>query len=173
MKRAVVALVSALALAGLALGLLFATGSGGPQTAAPFSLSSLAPGAPLSMPVVRDGRRVPVVLTFFASWCGPCHADLPIVAGVADQILGSGRGVAFLGIDGNDDPASGLAFARQSGVHFPVGKDPRSIVAPSYGLPGYPGTVFVDAAGRVVHVVRGPISAATLRTWTARIAPPA
>ncbi|MHB8681398.1 MAG: TlpA family protein disulfide reductase [Acidimicrobiales bacterium] len=156
---------------GLALGLLLSAGNAGTSRAASFSLPQLGGGPAVSVPVVRHGRNVPVVLTFFASWCGPCHADVPVIARVAKSVAASGLGVAFVGVDGNDDPASGLAFTRQSGVSFPVAEDSSSAVAPRYGLPGYPATVFIDASGTVVDVVRGPVSASTLQIWARRIAP--
>ncbi|MHB8329190.1 MAG: TlpA family protein disulfide reductase [Acidimicrobiales bacterium] len=157
--------------AALAAGLLLARGpAGGPTPAAHFSLPRLGGGPPVEMPVVRGGRQVPVVLTFFASWCGPCHVDVPVIARFARSVEASANNVAFVGVDGNDDPASGLAFVRQSGVTFPVAKDAYSEVAPRFDLPGYPATVFIDAAGDVVHVVRGPVSVATLEAWTARLA---
>ena len=161
--------VGLLVAGGLAAGLLLTSGS--PAPAAPaFTLPSLAGGDPVTVPVRAQGTREPTVITFFASWCGPCHAELPMVATEAMKLRAAGTRVAFVGVDGNDDPASGLAFARSSGVHFPVGKDTASSVAPRFGIPGYPATVFVDAAGNVVHVVRGPVSKATLLTWVARIA---
>ena len=78
-------------------------------------------------------------ITFFASWCSPCRTELPMIARVASRRGRIGGAVSFVGIDGNDDPASGLAFARASGVTFPVGEDPASAVAPRFGLIGYPG----------------------------------
>jgi hypothetical protein len=77
--------------------------------------------------------------------------------------------VVFVGIDGNDDPASGLAFARASGVGFRVAVDALSSVAPRYGLVGYPDTVFVDATGHIAGVVQGPVTRAVLQGWIARL----
>ena len=122
----------------------------------------------MSLPVAGD-RGTPVVLTFFASWCTPCRTELPMIAGVARH-QGAQRDVAFVGVDGNDDPASGLAFARSSGVSFPVAVDADSSVAPRYGLVGYPDTVFVDATGRIAGTVQGPVSRPVLEDWLARLA---
>jgi cytochrome c biogenesis protein CcmG, thiol:disulfide interchange protein DsbE len=155
---------------GLVAGLLATAGSSGPTPAPAFSLARLGGGSPVRLPVLEDGKAVPVVVTFFASWCGPCHAELPVVARVASTLEASGTRVSFVGVDGNDLSSSGLALARSSGVTFPVGKDPDSAVAPRFGIPGYPATAFVDAGGDVVHVVRGPVSAVTLRSWAERIA---
>lgn len=162
-----------MALVAAVLVVLLATAGSGPASqasVAPFSLPALGGGAPVSVPVVHQGTRLPVVLVFFASWCGPCQGELPKVAEVADQLTSVGTKVAFIGVDGNDDPASGLAFAQHSGIRFPIGNDADSVVAPRFGIPGYPATVFIDSAGDVAKVVRGPVSPSTLRSEALRIA---
>jgi len=159
--------VGLLAAAGLVIGLT-ATGGTGVQRAPAFSLPRLGGGPSVSFPLRGSQAHRPVVLTFFASWCGPCHAELPMVARVARQELAAGDGVVFMGVDGNDDPASGLAFARKSGVAFVVGANADSALAPRFGLVGYPGTVLIDASGTIVQTVRGPVSRATLERFVSR-----
>lgn len=154
---------------GLAAGLL-STGSGSGAVAAPFfSLPRLGGGPMVRVPVVEGGADAPVVLTFFASWCGPCYSELPRVAQVERQLSAAGASVVFVGVDGNDLDSSGLAFARRAGVAFAVGADRASAIAPRLGIQGYPATVFIDRHDTIVHVVRGPVSDAELRTWAARI----
>jgi cytochrome c biogenesis protein CcmG/thiol:disulfide interchange protein DsbE len=118
---------------------------------------------------VGGHRGAPVVLTFFASWCTPCRTELPMIARVASDPQNSGSPVLFLGVDGNDDPASGVAFARSSGVTFPVAVDGDSSVAPHYALVGYPDTVFIDATGHIAGAVHGPVSRAVLIGWMSRL----
>lgn len=171
MKRRARALAIGAALVVLAVvGLVVTSSSPGPTKVTPFTLPSLRGGDPVAVPVVDHGSRLPVVLTFYASWCGPCQTELPQVARVADQLTSARARVVFVGVDGNDDPTSGLSFAEHSGVQFALGADNDSVVAPRFGIPGYPATVFIDAAGDVAHVVRGPVSASTLRTWALTIA---
>jgi len=156
----------------LAVGLwvgLTVTAAPGPTTAPTFSLPRLGGGAPVAYPLTGKVVHRPVVVTFFASWCGPCHAELPMIAAVARQEQASGAKVIFLGIDGNDDPASGLAFARKSGVGFVVGADADSELAPRFTLVGYPGTVFIDGSGKIIKTVHGPVSRTTLETYLGRL----
>jgi cytochrome c biogenesis protein CcmG, thiol:disulfide interchange protein DsbE len=143
---------------------------GAPSTGAPtFSLPRLGGGAPVAYPLRGTDRHRPVVVSFFASWCPPCRTELPVVAQVANGARRAGDRVVFLGVDGNDNPSSGLAFARHSGVTFAVGSDAESLLAPRFGFNGYPDTAFIDASGKVAGSVRGPVSRATLGAWVARL----
>jgi cytochrome c biogenesis protein CcmG/thiol:disulfide interchange protein DsbE len=134
-----------------------------------FSLPRLGGGPRVSVPIVGEGAHDPVVVTFFGSWCGDCHAELPAFARVAREAEASGDKVRFIGIDDNDTESAGLAFARQSGVTFPVGRDYDSLTAPQYGIPGNPATVFIDADGKVAEKILGPVSVPTLETEIARL----
>jgi cytochrome c biogenesis protein CcmG/thiol:disulfide interchange protein DsbE len=154
--------------AGLGLGLTVTDGGAGARVAPSFVLPRLGGGVPVSMPVPGH-RGAPVVVTFFASWCTPCQIELPMIARVARREIAGGGPVAFVGVDGNDDPASGLAFARSSGVAFPVAADAGSSVAPRYALVGYPDTVFVDATGRIAGTVHGAVTETVLHGWLARL----
>jgi len=158
------------AVAGAVVLLLSTAGTTTTRAPAVGPLVRLGGGPPVSLASGTEPRR-PTAVTFFASWCSPCRAELPVIARVARQAAASGAAVSFVGIDGNDDPASGLAFARASGVAFPVGEDAASAVAPRFGLQGYPDTVFIDAKGDIAGIVRGPISESTLRGWVTRLSP--
>jgi cytochrome c biogenesis protein CcmG/thiol:disulfide interchange protein DsbE len=140
-----------------------------PTKAPAFSLPRLGPGPRVRVPIVGEGAHDPVILTFFASWCGPCHSELPSFARVARQAEAAGDRVRFIGIDDNEKVAPGLAFVRASGVEFPVGRDWLSQTAPQYDIPGNPATVFIGADGDVVGKVLGPIKQATLESEIARL----
>jgi thiol-disulfide isomerase/thioredoxin len=171
MRRRLLTLAGVAAAVAVVVGILVATAGGGATRAPSLApLSRLGGGVPVALPSGHGPGR-PTAVTFFASWCSPCRTELPAIARVASQEAASGGAVGFVGIDGNDDPGSGLAFARASGVTFPVGMDPSSAVAPRFGLVGYPDTVFIDRRGEIAGIVRGPISEATLRQWMARLAP--
>ncbi|HVC72018.1 MAG TPA: TlpA disulfide reductase family protein [Acidimicrobiales bacterium] len=168
-RRRLFSLAVGLLLAGL-LWLALVSFSPAPlKTAQAFSLPRLGGGPRLTVTFTGIGAHPPAVVTFFASWCGPCHTELPILATVARKTEAAGKKIRFVGVDDNDAPASGLAFARKSGVAFPVGRDALSRVAPTFDIPGNPATVFVDGQGKIVKTVLGPIKAATLEAEIARI----
>ncbi|MGH9017922.1 MAG: TlpA family protein disulfide reductase [Acidimicrobiales bacterium] len=154
--------------AGLWIGLAV-VGAPALSKAPSFSLPKLGGGPRVTVPIVGEGAHEAVVLTFFASWCGPCHSELPSFARVAHEAQTAGDRIRFIGIDDNEKAAPGLAFARTSGVTFPVGRDYYSLTAPKYGVIGNPATVFIDAAGDVTRIVHGPVSTATLESEIARL----
>lgn len=161
-----VGVVAALA---LAYG-LFLMPSSSPAVA-PFSLPRLGGGPDVVYPPASSVHATAqgTVITFFASWCTPCHKDVPVIAAFANGRSASLHDVRFVGVDGDDAPTAGLAFARTSGVHFPVGSDQSEKVANALGLTGLPDTVFVNGSGHVAHIVRGPVTAGELREWTGQI----
>jgi len=168
-RRRLVSLgVGVIVAGGLWVGLTVVTAPA-PKKVTPFSLPRLGVGPRVRVPLAGEGAHDPVVVTFFASWCGPCHRELPSVAQVARRAQAAGDRVKFIGVDDNDAPASGLAFARKSGVDFPVGRDALSLVAPTFDIPGNPATVFINASGDIVKTVLGPIKVPVLEAEIAAI----
>ena len=95
------------------------------------------------------------VLIFFASWCGPCQAEMPKVASyLRHHNEGS---IEVIGIDSKDSPAPAKAFVARSGVTFRVAADPNLTVATIFNLAGIPDTAFVTAKGVVTQIYTGAI----------------
>ena len=166
-SRLVVA-ASAVAAAAVALIVIGATvGSGNPAPhnlgrAKNFTLGVLGhPGRQLSL---RSMAGRPVIVNFFASWCGPCRKETPLIARF---YRGRPGHVAVIGVDVNDSAPKAMAFVRKSGVTYPVAVDPMPMnAAIAYNLPGLPATFFLNARHVIVKRVYGPVTEAELASGT-------
>ncbi len=110
-----------------------------------------------------------VVLNVWASWCEPCKAESPALASVARETAAAG--VRFVGIDENDENAAALAFLAKIGSSYPNLADPDGRLLASLRMlpPAVPGSLVVDAQGRVAARVIGPTTAAGMTALIARV----
>lgn len=106
----------------------------------------------------------PIVLNFWASWCGPCQSEMP---DFHEKYLELGDDVHFLMInttDGARETAeSASAFIAKNGYAFPVFYDTKSDAASIYGAYSLPTTFFIDADGYAIAQATGAIDAETLQ----------
>lgn len=103
----------------------------------------------------------PLIVNFFASWCGPCQQETPLIASFYKENAGH---VTILGVDGNDTNAKAVAFVRAKGVSYPVGVDPLPLItASAYNVAEFPQTFFLDSRHRIVFRVIGAITQAQLK----------
>jgi cytochrome c biogenesis protein CcmG/thiol:disulfide interchange protein DsbE len=122
-----------------------------------------APGAGVTLPTL-DGkargslgqlRGKVVVLNFWASWCGPCANEAPVLEHAQQQLAGSGT---VLGVTYKDDAQSSRDFVRKHRLTYPSLRDDRLDLAPKYGTTALPETFVLDKAGHVVAMSRGEVS---------------
>ncbi len=94
---------------------------------------------------LRDLRGHPVVVNMWASWCGPCRRELPLLQREANRL---GARVAFLGINVADEREAARGLAARYPMPYPSFYDPRSNIAVGrFGSRSLPVTVFFDATG--------------------------
>ena len=136
------------------------------QPAPSFSLPALDGGA-VSLAEYR-GR--PVVLNFWASWCGPCREEAPLLARLAAQP----GGAAVVGVLFNETKEENArTFIRENALQYPNLRDQGAQTAVAYNVTGIPQTVFIDAAGTVRALDRGALDEATLNEGLRAIGAPA
>jgi cytochrome c biogenesis protein CcmG/thiol:disulfide interchange protein DsbE len=134
-----------------------------------FTLPSLTGGAAVDLDALGKDRHRPVILNFFASWCGPCELETPLVARTAAAEQAKGSAIQFIGVDSLDEHSAALAFAKKAGITYPVGSDNGQVSSGLYALEGFPQTFFISPDGTVLGVVRGKLNQAELQSWVQRL----
>ncbi|MGY1600705.1 TlpA family protein disulfide reductase [Geodermatophilus sp. SYSU D00815] len=97
---------------------------------------------------------VPTVVNLWASWCGPCREELPLMQELADA---AGTRLAVVGVISKDGTEQAQSFATDVGASFPGAFDGQGELMTELGLNGLPYTYFLDASGAVVFTQVGPV----------------
>ncbi len=100
---------------------------------------------------LSDYRGKPVVVDFWASWCGPCRTAIPALERIHQEY--KERGVVVLGVNVNDDqnPAQSMQDLGATYTGLVGGDD----VAREYGVEGLPTILVVDSEGQIVYREKG------------------
>jgi cytochrome c biogenesis protein CcmG, thiol:disulfide interchange protein DsbE len=110
-----------------------------------------------------------VVLNVFASWCGPCVAEAPILEREQHQI--AGHDAAVLGVTYLDNSNDSEAFVHRNHITYPVIRDVSGNFVRSFGTTGVPETFVIDRQGRIVALRRYQLAGNWLQQTLARLLP--
>lgn len=110
---------------------------------------------------LADLRGQVVVVNVWASWCGPCRVEMPMLVEAAAALADDPGDVEFVGVNVRDSADNGLAFEREMGVDYPSVLDPsgRALLA-FHGVvnpKSIPTTLVLDREGRVAASIAGPV----------------
>lgn len=125
---------------------------GGMPVAPLFTLERLDGRGDLAIESLR-GKTV--VVNFWASWCGPCRDEMPLLQQGSERW--EDRNVVFIGIDIDDLRSDARSFLERYGVTYVNVYDGKSSTVGRYGVTGVPETYFVDATGKIRYRIAGPV----------------
>ena len=97
----------------------------------------------------------PIILNFWASWCGPCKMEMPELQNFYEKY---GEDIHFLLVSVDDSADTAKAFIKEEGYSFPVYFDTTSLGAYTYGASSIPLTFFIDAEGNLTAYYMGAMS---------------
>lgn len=115
-----------------------------------------------------NGERTPIVLNFWATWCGPCRNEMPALQAAAENYRGH---VAIIGVDQMEDKATVQAFVDELGITFPIPMDADGAVGERYNVRGLPTTFFIDRNGVIQQIWTGEMNRITLAEGIGKILP--
>ena len=117
---------------------------------------------------LADFRGKPVLVNFWASWCGPCLHEFPVLKDAEVHH----PGLVILGVVYQDDPAAAKTFASQLSADWPSLIDPDGTKATTYLVVAPPQSYFIDGKGVVRSRQIGEMTAEELERQYATIAGP-
>jgi thiol-disulfide isomerase/thioredoxin len=98
-------------------------------------------------------RGYPIVVNVWASWCGPCRLEFPMLQKLSARY---GKRVAFLGINSQDSDDTAATFLEEAPVPYPSYTDPDQEITGSLKTRGLPNTAFYDRSGKLAYLKIGP-----------------
>ena len=101
----------------------------------------------------------PVLINFWATWCGPCVREMPAFERLKEDF---GDQIEILAVNSGDDAETVKDFAEKNGYTFPIALDETYEISMLYPSSSIPYTVVVDAEGKVSHVSAGAADADTM-----------
>ncbi|HEY9034572.1 MAG TPA: TlpA disulfide reductase family protein [Pseudomonadales bacterium] len=94
-----------------------------------------------------------VMLNFWASWCGPCRKEMPLLEAIHNKY--QRMGFRLIGMNVDENTAAAERFLQDVDVSFPIAWDSNGAISKLYQVNAMPTTVMIDRDGNVRHVHRG------------------
>ncbi|MEM7030104.1 MAG: TlpA disulfide reductase family protein [Chloroflexota bacterium] len=133
--------------------------------AAQFTLKSLD-GEVVSL---SDFAGQPVIINFWATWCGPCEAEMPDIE--AAYLAHKDEGLIVLAVDMAEHPETVRSFVNYYELTFHILIDVDQDVGNHYGARALPTTYFVDRSGNIVHMYFGQMRESDIEVGLRKILP--
>lgn len=130
------------------------------QPAPDFTLPVAANGEVGTRMRMADLKGRPILLDFWASWCGPCAMVAPVVDRVARRY--EKKGLVVMGVNVDDTPEVIRLYAAKQGLGYPMVVDVNKQLSNRYGVKNLPSLVVIDREGNVRAFLTGVVDEASL-----------
>ncbi len=136
------------------------------QPAPDFSLVDAGNGQIVRLSSLK-GR--PVWLNFWATWCPPCRAEIPVIAQLYNETKTPGAQSTsryeILGVATNSDPSTIKAFTAEFNMSFPILPDNDGLTTSAYHVLPIPTSFFIDKEGIIRYVQTGMVDRPLMEKW--------
>lgn len=153
MKQRIKNCTQALKISALMLVMIFSSGLSAAkeinQPAPNFTLKSLS-GKNLKL---SEFRGQVILLNFWASWCGPCRQEMPILEEIHNRY--KDLGFSVLGVNVDSDPEKAKQLLKDTPVSFPILLDMQNRTSELYHLEAMPTTILIDRDGTMRYLHKG------------------
>jgi len=120
--------------------------------------------AEIDLPLVLNGngqdrfrlsaqKGKPVLLDFWATWCGPCRAEAPVVARTAARY--ADKGLVVVGVNTSDEEGNAEEYAKSKGFKFPIAYDKGNQAARAFHVDTLPTLVLISKDGKILAIRSG------------------
>jgi peroxiredoxin len=101
---------------------------------------------------LSDYRGSPVMLNFWASWCGPCRSEMPFIQGVFEEVKWKAVNLVIIAVNLGESSMVARDFMEENGYTFPVLLDRTGEVGDTYNTRSIPTTFFIDESGIIKYI---------------------
>jgi peroxiredoxin len=112
-------------------------------------LASLS-GQSVSLQDFRGKKKV--VISFWASWCGPCRLELPVLQAFYEKYHSGSDTFEILAVSTDEDRSEAEKYVKQAGLGFPILWDPHGEAQSAFGVDSIPALFVIDEKGKVLSV---------------------
>ena len=143
-------------------------------TASAASIQGMAPNFTLKSNTgknfkLSELRGQVVLLNFWASWCGPCRQEMPLLEKLHKRY--SALGFTVLGVNVEEDTSKAKTLLKDISVSFPILFDTKNTVSKQYKVSAMPSTVMIDRDGNMRYLHKGykPGDEAQYKKWVKQL----
>ena len=108
---------------------------------------------------LSDYKGTPVFLNFWASWCGPCKAEMPFMEKVYAENKDRSFEILAVNVTTSEKSIGNVEkFVADYELTFPIPLDEKGSVSHQYNIIGYPTSFFIDSEGVIRSIAHGPLT---------------